>query len=188
MGLIQRGAVDGTRNADEAAAARRVAALRRGLTAELVGLGTTMTRAMDAVPGFVPCGHAFGVVLEGLAATVSCEDEGRISELTEDVRARSEHVSDHRGVTRGAVVDVMAVPGDVATPEAAIRAQVLATVRAAACDAELAMRLGVMSDDVNVALVRALDGIADLDAGLAALDAARGSAAEAALLAQGLVG
>ena len=38
------------------------------LMAELVGLGTTMCAAMDAHPGFVPCRHAFDVLLEGLEA------------------------------------------------------------------------------------------------------------------------
>ena len=43
------------------------------LMAELVGLGTTMCAAMDANLGFVPCSHAFGVLLEGLeAAAVPC--------------------------------------------------------------------------------------------------------------------
>lgn len=78
-----------------------VQGLRDQLMAELCGLGATMTAAMAAQPGFVPCEHAFGVVIEGLEAAVSSSDESRLSEVAEDVRARSEHVSAHRGVPMG---------------------------------------------------------------------------------------
>ena len=44
--------------------------LRDQLMAELCGLGATMTAAMAAQPGFVPCEHAFGVVIEGLPAVM----------------------------------------------------------------------------------------------------------------------
>ena len=84
-----------------AAEADGVQGLRDQLMAELCGLGATMTAAMAAQPGFVPCEHAFGVVIEGLEAAVSSSDESRLSEVAEDVRARSEHVSAHRGVPMG---------------------------------------------------------------------------------------
>ena len=89
---IQHGPV--TASATEADGAQ---GLRDQLMAELCGLGATMTAAMAAQPGFVPCEHAFGVVVEGLEVAVSSSDESCLSEVAEDVRARNEHVSAHRG-------------------------------------------------------------------------------------------
>lgn len=125
---INHGPVEAVADAPSAADASRDA-----LLAELCGLGATMSAAMEAVPGFVPCGHAFGVVVDELAA---------------DVRARSEHVSAHRGVAQGAVA--LAAPQ---SPEAAL---LLAAVRGIASDAFGAMQLGRMDDDVDVFLANAL--------------------------------
>lgn len=122
--------------------------LREGLMAELCGLGATMTAAMAAQPGFVPCEHAFGVVIEGLEAATSSADEARLAEVAEDVRARSEHVSAHRGVPMGAA----AAPAP-ATPEVAL---LLAALRGISVDAACAMGLGRMDQDVDVFLVNAL--------------------------------
>lgn len=125
-----------------------VQALREGLMAELCGLGATMTAAMAAQPGFVPCEHAFAVVIEGLEAAVSSAGEARLAEVAEDVRARNEHVSAHRGVPMGAI----AVPAP-ATPETAL---LLAVLRGISVDAARAMSLGRMDQDVDVFLVNAL--------------------------------
>ena len=125
-----------------------VQGLRDQLMAELCGLGATMTAAMAAQPGFVPCEHAFGVVIEGLEAAVSSSDESRLSEVAEDVRARSEHVSAHRGVPMGTAQ----IPAP-ATPEAAL---LLAALCGIAADAAYAMRRGRMDQDVDVFLVNAL--------------------------------
>lgn len=148
--------------------------LRDQLMAELCGLGATMTAAMAAQPGFVPCEHAFGVVIEGLEAAVSSSDESRLSEVAEDVRARSEHVSAHRGVPMGTAQ--MPAP---ATPEAAL---LLAALRGIAADAACAMRLGRMDQDVNVFLVNALAALGAGDASHALLE----RAGQAALAASGL--
>lgn len=145
--------------------------LRDQLMAELCGLGATMTAAMAAQPGFVPCEHAFGVVIEGLEAAVSSSDESRLSEVAEDVRARSEHVSAHRGVPMGTAQ--MPAP---ATPEAAL---LLAALRGIAADAACAMRLGRMDQDVDVFLVNALAALGAGDASHALLERA-GQAALAA--------
>lgn len=145
--------------------------LRDQLMAELCGLGATMTAAMAAQPGFVPCEHAFGVVIEGLEAAVSSSDESRLSEVAEDVRARSEHVSAHRGVPMGTAQ--MPAP---ATPEAAL---LLAALRGIAADAACAMRLGCMDQDVDVFLVNALAALGAGDASHALLERA-GQAALAA--------
>ena len=141
--------------------------LRDQLMAELCGLGATMTAAMAAQPGFVPCEHAFGVVIEGLEAAVSSSDESRLSEVAEDVRARSEHVSAHRGVPMG--TGQMPAP---ATPEAAL---LLAALRGIAADAACAMRLGRF-------LVNALAALGAGDASHALLE----RAGQAALAASGL--
>lgn len=122
--------------------------LRDQLMAELCGLGATMTAAMAAQPGFVPCEHAFGVVIEGLEAAVSSSDESRLSEVAEDVRARSEHVSAHRGVAMGVAEAPVAD-----TPEAAL---LRAALRGTSVDAARAMRLGRMDEEVDVFLVNAL--------------------------------
>lgn len=148
--------------------------LRDQLMAELCGLGATMTAAMVAQPGFVPCEHAFGVVIEGLEAAVSSSDESRLSEVAEDVRARSEHVSAHRGVPMGTAQ--MPAP---ATPEAAL---LLAALRGIAADAACAMRLGRMDQDVDVFLVNALAALGAGDASHALLE----RAGQAALAASGL--
>lgn len=148
-----------------------VQSLRDQLMAELCGLGATMTAAMAAQPGFVPCEHAFGVVIEGLEAAVSSSDESRLSEVAEDVRARSEHVSAHRGVPMGTAQ--MPAP---ATPEAAL---LLAALCGIAADAACAMRCGRMDQDVDVFLVNALAALGAGGASHALLERA-GQAALAA--------
>lgn len=148
--------------------------LRDQLMAELCGLGATMTAAMAAQPGFVPCEHAFGVVIEGLEVAVSSSDESRLSEVAEDVRARSEHVSAHREVPMGTAQ--MPAP---ATPEAAL---LLAALRGIAADAACAMRLGRMDQNVDVFLVNALAVLGAGDASHALLE----RAGQTALAASGL--
>ena len=148
-----------------------VQGLRDQLMAELCGLGATMTAAMAAQPGFVPCEHAFGVVIEGLEAAVSSSDESRLSEVAEDVRARSEHVSAHRGVPMGTAQ----IPAP-ATPEAAL---LLAALCGIAADAACAMRCGRMDQDVDVFLINALAALGAGGASHALLERA-GQAALAA--------
>lgn len=168
---IQHGPV--TVSATEADGAQ---GLRDQLMAELCGLGATMTAAMSAQPGFVPCEHAFGVVIEGLEAVVSSSDESCLSEVAEDVRARSEHVSAHRGVPMGTAQ--MPAP---ATPEAAL---LLAALRGIAADAACAMRLGRMDQDVDVFLVNALAALGAGDASHALLERAGQAALAASRLAR----
>ena len=150
--------------------------LRDQLMAELCGLGVTMTAAMAAQPGFVPCEHAFGVVIEGLEAAVSSSDESCLSEGAEDVRARSEHVSTHRGGPMGTAQ--MPAP---ATPEAAL---LLAALRGIAVDAARAMRCGHMDQDVDVFMVNALAALGAGDASHALLERAGQAALAASRLAR----
>lgn len=153
-----------------------VQGLRDQLMAELCGLGATMTAAMAAQPGFVPCEHAFGVVIEGLEAAVSSSDESRLSEVAEDVRARSEHVSAHRGVPMGTAQ----IPAP-ATPEAAL---LLAALCGIAVDAACAMRCGRMDQDVDVFLVNALAALGAGGASHALLERAGQAALAASRLAR----
>lgn len=153
-----------------------VQGLRDQLMAELCGLGATMTVAMAAQPGFVPCEHAFGVVIEGLEAAVSSSDESRLSEVAEDVRARSEHVSAHRGVPMGTAQ----IPAP-ATPEAAL---LLAALCGIAADAACAMRCGRMDQDVDVFLVNALAALGAGGASHALLERAGQAALAASRLAR----
>lgn len=153
-----------------------VQGLRDQLMAELCGLGATMTAAMAAQPGFVPCEHAFGVVIEGLEAAVSSSDESRLSEVAEDVRARSEHVSTHRGVPMGTAQ----IPAP-ATPEAAL---LLAALCGIAADAACAMRCGRMDQDVDVFLVNALAALGAGGASHALLERAGQAALAASRLAR----
>ena len=163
---VQHGAVEATKSERPALYAKR-----DELLAELCGLGATMTGAMDAVPGFIPCGHAFGVVVEGLYASVACGSEAELDELIAAVHDRSEHVSAHRGVEAGAVCAPAA-----ATPEAAL---LLAALRGMAADAYCAMSLGRMDDEADVLLVNAL---AALGAGEVSHDLLVRAAAAAAKL------
>ena len=140
---VQHGAVEAVETERPA-----VYAKRDQLLAELCGLGATMTNAMAAVPGFVPCGHAFGVVIEGLYASVACGSEPELDEIAAAVHDRSEHVSAHRGVEAGAV----SAP-DASAPEAAL---LLAALRGMAADAYCAMSLGRMDDEADVLLANAL--------------------------------
>ena len=168
---IQHGSVEAT-----APARSRADQLQDRLVAELCGLGATMSAAMEAEPGFVPCGHAFGVLIEGLYGAAACVDEAQLAELAENVRARSEHVSAHRDVAQGEAV----LPAP-ATPEAAL---LLAALRGIAVDAACAMRLGRMDDEVDVFLANALAALGAGTVDHALLARAGGVALKAAELAR----
>ncbi len=172
---VQHGDVEGLVGLEDV---KKVMALRGQLVAELVGLGSTMCAAMDAMPGFVPCGHAFGVVIEGLAASAASTSAEELVSVAADVRARSEHVSDHRGVPQGKAVDVMAIPDGRAS-------EVLPLVQVAGLTALPAMQAGVMSDALDVALVRALAALGNSEQGP---DEARTQAQEGMRLAGQLLG
>ncbi len=175
MAQMQHGVVEGVVDTDSV---RKVVSLRGQLVAELVGLGATMCAAMDAMPGFVPCGHAFGVVIEGLSASAASMDVAELTSVAADVRARSEHVSDHRGVACGEAVDILATAGDGDR-------EVLALLQVAGLTALVAMEAGVMSDELDVALVRAL---AFLGRGTQASAEARAQAEKALALSAALLG
>lgn len=117
------------------------------LMAELVGLGTTMCAAMDANPGFVPCSHAFDVLLEGLEAAAVPASLEILREQAGKVHAHSEHIAEHRGVPRGAVTCLYAGPGREPIADA------VSSVKMAACAIEDS---GCENEEACVAIARAL--------------------------------
>lgn len=122
------------------------------LMAELVGLGATMCAAMDANPGFVPCSHAFDVLLEGLGAAAVPAPLEILREQADKVHARSEHIAEHRSVPRGAVTCPYAGPGREPIADA------VSDVKMAACAVEDS---GCENEEACVAIARALAGIGD---------------------------
>lgn len=133
-------------------------AARRALVAELAGLGATMTAAMAATPGFMPCGHAFGVVIDGLAAAAASTDVAELENLTCAVRERSEHVAAHRGVSQGDAADVRRAMGQSAG-KPTLRARLLVDLMGIALSAQRGMAVGSLSEEVNVLLVNGLDAL-----------------------------
>jgi hypothetical protein len=65
------------------------------LAGALVALGATITDAMDAAPGFVPCGTPSQVIIDALN-TYAAADDAAIAQTTPNILAFVEHVSDHR--------------------------------------------------------------------------------------------
>ena len=89
----------------------RIFELEDELLGALVGVGTTVTRAMDEVPGFVPCGKPAGIVMDGLlaASPASGAEEGALVDRIALTRDFIAHVSDHRGVAAGEEYDFSAL-------------------------------------------------------------------------------
>lgn len=64
----------------------------------LVGLGATITEAMDVIEGFVPCGHPALTVSNALVA-LDADDNAVLTQQLETVKGFIDHVSENRGVT-----------------------------------------------------------------------------------------
>lgn len=64
----------------------------------LLGLGSTITEAMDVIEGFVPCGHPALTVSNALVALGS-DDNSVLAQQLETVDGFIDHVSENRGVT-----------------------------------------------------------------------------------------
>lgn len=71
---------------------------KQQLVNALVGLGSTITEAMDVIEGFVPCGHPALTVSNALVALDS-DDDATLAEQLETVEGFIDHVSENRGVT-----------------------------------------------------------------------------------------
>ena len=71
---------------------------KQQLVNALVGLGATITEAMDVIEGFVPCGHPALTVSNALVA-VDADDDAALAQQLETVAGFIDHVSENRGVT-----------------------------------------------------------------------------------------
>lgn len=71
---------------------------RQQLVDALVGLGSTITEAMDVIEGFVPCGHPALTVSNALVA-LDADDDAPLTQQLETVEGFIDHVSENRGVT-----------------------------------------------------------------------------------------
>ena len=129
---------------------------------------------MDANPGFVPCGHAFGVVIEGLECAAFDSKPEVLREQAEKVHARSEHVAKHRGVPVGPVTDPY---GSCCVPGREALAEAFSNIQKAALAVE---DNGVDIEEVNVALIRVLAGLGDPNSDAQALAAQAAKACELA--------
>ena len=65
----------------------------------LVGLGSTITEAMDEIKGFVPCGHPALVVVGAVSTISNSNDDDALAEQLETVSGFIDHVAENRGVT-----------------------------------------------------------------------------------------
>lgn len=72
---------------------------KQQLVNALVGLGSTITEAMDEIEGFVPCGHPALVVVEAANAITDGSDDAALIEQIEKVDGFIDHVAENRGVT-----------------------------------------------------------------------------------------
>lgn len=67
------------------------------LTNALIGLGGTITNAMNDDPEFVPCGRPAGIVMGNVAALGQNLSDEEYAARAQQVTALMEHVGDHHG-------------------------------------------------------------------------------------------
>lgn len=76
-----------------------MSSLQRDLLAQLIALGATISAAMDAEPGFMPCGTPTQVIVDALG--VYAQETPAEDDLAAQIKITHnlcEHVGDHRGV------------------------------------------------------------------------------------------
>ena len=123
---------------------------KQQLVNALVGLGTTITEAMDVIEGFVPCGHPALTVSNALVA-LDTEDDALLAQQLETVEGFIDHVSENRGVTAHHDVFV-----ELASP----KADLLAAIREVGA---LMQTAGVKNTQVNEWVYRSLAALNDSD-------------------------
>ena len=79
------------------------------LAGALVGLGGTITNAMNADPEFVPCGRPAGIVMTNVAALDATMPASELNERVMQVLALMEHVGEHHGATVAGAYDASAL-------------------------------------------------------------------------------
>ena len=123
---------------------------KQQLVNALVGLGSTITEAMDVIEGFVPCGHPALVVTGALNADGA--DEATLAEHVETVRGFIDHVSENRGVTAHHDIEL----GELTGAKAELFAEISAI-------ANLTKTAGVKNTQVNEWLYRSLAALNSSD-------------------------
>ena len=123
---------------------------KQQLVNALVGLGTTITEAMDTIEGFVPCGHPALTVSNALVA-LGTEDDAALAQQLETVEGFIDHGSENRGVT---------AHRDVFVELAGPKADLLAAIREVGA---LMQTAGVKNTQVNEWVYRSLAALNDSD-------------------------
>lgn len=80
------------------------------LAGALVGLGGTISQAMDEIDSFVPCGHPAAIVIDGLASLQAGLSDEELSAKTESVCGLINRVSEKRGVPVHSIANVSEFP------------------------------------------------------------------------------
>ena len=109
---------------------------KQQLVNALVGLGSTITEAMDVIEGFVPCGHPALTVSNALVA-LDADDDAALAQQFETVAGFIDHVSENRGVAAYHGIEV-----ELAGP----KADLLAAIREVGA---LMQTAGVKNTQVN---------------------------------------
>lgn len=125
---------------------------KQQLVNALVGLGSTITEAMDVIEGFVPCGHPALVVTSALNALTDGADEATLADHVETVRGFIDHVSENRGVTAHHDIEL----GELTGAKAELFAEISAI-------ANLTKTAGVKNTQVNEWLYRSLAALDSSD-------------------------
>lgn len=141
---------------------------KQQLVDALVGLGTTITEAMDVIEGFVPCGHPALTVSNALVA-LDTEDDAALAQQLETVEGFIDHVSENRGVT---------AHHDASVELTGPKADLFAAIREVGT---LMQTAGVKNTQVNEWVYRSLTALNDSDE-KAAEKLAEAPAIKAALL------
>ena len=121
---------------------------KQQLVNALVGLGSTITEAMDVIEGFVPCGHPALTVSNALVA-LDADDDAALAQQFETVAGFIDHVSENRGVAAYHGVEL-----------AGPKADLLAAIREVGA---LMQTAGVKNTQVNEWVYRSLAALNDSD-------------------------
>ena len=125
---------------------------KQQLVNALVGLGSTITEAMDVIEGFVPCGHPALTVSNALVA-LDVDDDAALTQQLETVEGFIDHVSENRGVTAHHDIEL----GELTGAKAELFAEISAI-------ANLTKTAGVKNTQVNEWLYRSLAALNQSDA------------------------
>ena len=123
---------------------------KQQLVNALVGLGATITEAMDVIEGFVPCEHPALTVSNALVA-LDADDDAGLTQQLETVEGFIDHVSENRGVT---------AHHDAFVELAGPKADLLAAIREVGA---LMQTAGVKNTQVNEWVYRSLAALNDSD-------------------------